>query len=146
MAGEAAWRHQRVGERRTGPGLSSDDSSSASVDLDGELTPASYSRFASAYETHRADHPWVGDWGMTISDDTVNLPISGAHANNQLTRELLTLVVTDADVLQVRFEARYLSAVIVESADPVATRVHLAPVLGRLPGVRVISPGEGLSP
>jgi hypothetical protein len=124
----------------------SDWSSDASVGLDGELTPASFSRFASAYEAYRADHPWAGDWGLTISYETVTLPVSRDHASNVTTRDLLALLATDPDVSSVWFEHRYLNAVVIESADPASTKAHLAPVLAQQDRVRVIRPGETLHP
>ena len=145
------WLEKQPGITRVGvsPGPdpeASDWASSAWVALDGELTPAAYSRFASAYEAYRVNHAWAGDWPLTMSDDTVSLPVSQDHAFNLWMRDLLARLVTDPHVLQVRVETQYVSAIVVESADPAATKAHLGPVLTPDDRVRVIRPGEMLPP
>ncbi|KRF25758.1 hypothetical protein [Phycicoccus sp. Soil803] len=123
----------------------SDWSPTAWVGLDGELTPATYSRFATAYEGYLVDHAWAGTWGLTISSGTVTLPV-GNHAANVAMRDLLGRIATDPHVVEVRFEDRYIYVVVVESVDPAATRAHLGPTLAPHDRVRVIRPGEVLHP
>jgi hypothetical protein len=131
----------------TGPERGASDSySTASAGLDRELTSAAFSRFASAYESYSADHAWALDWGLTVSHDQVSVPVSTDHGANTATARMLTLVATDPHVVRVRFEDRYLFAVVIESVDPLATRALLAPVLGDLPTTRVVGPGETLHP
>jgi hypothetical protein len=123
------------------PGAS-DWASTATVTLDHELTPASFSMFATAYETYTADHAWAVAWGLTVSHGEIALPVCFHPGANTTMADLLTLVVTDPDVVHVHVEREYLGAVVVESTDPVATTAHLAPVRGHLPNMRVIRPGE----